>query len=117
MTPGSVSWAHRRLCSDPALTPRALLLGALGLCLVAAAQADMLRHCAPPPALDAVQQDRLFRFATLVRDSLQASGQRVALIARAGLDLQRFGQRYSHAGISLQASPNTTTSLSYWPAR
>ena len=70
-----------------------------------------MQHCAPPTALDAVQQDRLFRFAALVRDELQASGQRLALIARAGLDLQRFGQRYSHTGISLQASPNTPWSV------
>ena len=87
------------------------LIAAACLCLAVTAQADVLHHCAPPPALDAVQQDRLFRFAALVRDELQASGQRLALIARAGLDLQRFGQRYSHAGISLQASPNTPWSV------
>ena len=71
----------------------------------------MLRHCAAPPPLDATQQDRLFRFGALVRSELEHSGQRVAVIARAGLDLRRFGQRYSHAGISLQASPNTPWSV------
>lgn len=71
----------------------------------------MLRHCAPPPELSAAQQDRLFRFAALVQGELQASGRRVAVIARAGLDLQRFGQRDSHAGISLLASPNTPWSV------
>lgn len=85
------------------------------LCLTAAlplaANAGLLRHCDAPAPLDAVQQDRLFRFSALVRDTLQASGHRVALIARAGLDLRRFGQRYSHAGISLQASPNTPWSV------
>ena len=93
------------------MSGRAWLLGLAGLCGAAAVQADVLRHCAAPPALDAVQQDRLFRFAALVRDELQGSGQRLALIARAGLDLRRFGQRYSHAGISLLASPNTPWSV------
>lgn len=93
---------------------RALLGVALALALALAAgvaQADLLRHCAPPPPLDAVQHDRLFRFAALVRETLDQSGQRLALIARAGTDLRRFGQRYSHAGIALHASPNTPWSV------
>jgi hypothetical protein len=43
--------------------------------------------------------------------TLDQSGQRLALIARAGTDLRRFGQRYSHAGIALLASPNTPWSV------
>jgi len=35
----------------------------------------------------------------------------VALIARSGLDLSRFGVRYSHAGFSLRASENTPWSV------
>ncbi|MCK7494979.1 MAG: DUF2145 domain-containing protein [Comamonadaceae bacterium] len=31
----------------------------------------------------------------------------MALIARSGLDLRRFEMRYSHAGVSLKASPET----------
>lgn len=31
----------------------------------------------------------------------------MALIARSGLDLRRFGQRYSHAGVSLKAGPES----------
>ncbi|HEY9109971.1 MAG TPA: DUF2145 domain-containing protein, partial [Roseateles sp.] len=31
----------------------------------------------------------------------------VALVSRSGLDLARFGHRYSHAGFALQASPDT----------
>lgn len=64
-----------------------------------------------PPLLDAAQQDRLFRFAALVRDELAAAGAPAALVARAGTDLQRFGLRHSHAGISLRASPNTPWSV------
>jgi hypothetical protein len=42
-----------------------------------------------------------------VRRELDASGRRTALIARSGLDLQRFGIRYSHAGISLKGNADT----------
>jgi hypothetical protein len=90
---------------------RRTLLGVALALAAGAAQADLLRHCAPPPPLDAVQHDRLFRFAALVRETLDQSGQRLALIARAGTDLRRFGQRYSHAGIALLASPNTPWSV------
>ena len=90
---------------------RALLLGVAGLLAAGAAQADLLRHCAAPAPLDAAQHDRLFRFAAVVQQVLEASGQRLAIIARAGTDLHRFGQRYSHAGISLLDSPNTPWSV------
>jgi hypothetical protein len=106
-----VSWIPGPCGSDPALTLRALLLGAAGLLLATTAQADLLGHCAEPPALDAAQHDRLFRFSALVRAALDRSGHRLALIARAGTDLRRFGQRYSHAGISLLHSPNTPWSV------
>lgn len=69
------------------------------------------QHCAPPAQLSAGQQDRLLRFAAFISTQLQAGGQPLALVARAGLDLQRFGLRYSHAGFSLQASPNTPWSV------
>ena len=35
----------------------------------------------------------------------------MALVARSGLDLGRFGMRYSHAGLSLKASDNTPWSV------
>lgn len=57
--------------------------------------------CGRQAPLSAAQQDRLLRFAAVVREELEASGRRVALIARSGLDLSRFGQRYSHAGVTL----------------
>ena len=43
--------------------------------------------------------------------TLEASGQAVALVARSGLDLDRFAVRYSHAGVSLRDSPNTPWSV------
>lgn len=70
------------------------------------AQAGALAFCDPPATLDAVQQDRLLRFAAVIKDELDRSGASVALVARAGLDLGRWGQRYSHAGVSLRDSPN-----------
>ena len=73
-----------------------LLLGA------AAAHADAFRVCDEGRPLTVRQQDRELRFAAAVRDRLQASAAPVAVIARAGLDLERFGQRYSHAGLALR---------------
>ncbi len=76
-----------------------------------AAQAAALNFCDRPSTLTAPQQDRLLQFAAVVRRELAASGQSVALISRSGLDLHRFGIRYSHAGISMAASENTPWSV------
>jgi len=87
------------------------------LCLLAGvawcsgAQATALRFCDQPVALSAVQKDTLFRFGGVIKNELDASGENVALIARSGLDLGRFGVRYSHAGVSLKASLNTPWSV------
>ena len=70
-----------------------------------------LRVCDRASPLTAQQQDRLLRFAAIVRRELEDSGQAIALVARSGLDLQRFGVRYSHAGVSLKASDNTPWSV------
>ena len=74
-------------------------------------EAAALRFCDRPAALSAGQQDTLFRFGAIVKEALDASGQGVALIARSGLDLRRVGMRYSHAGFSLRASPNSPWSV------
>ena len=76
----------------------------------ACSQASALRLC-NGPQLSAAEQDRLFRYAALIKSELEASGQRIALISRSGLDLSRFGLRYSHAGLSLKASENTPWSV------
>ena len=93
---------------------RAALL--LGLCASAwgpwcGCEAATLRFCDRPAALSAGQQDTLFRFGAIVKETLEKSGQGVALVARSGLDLSRFGLRYSHAGFSLKASPNSPWSV------
>jgi hypothetical protein len=88
---------------------------ALLLCLAAGpgavCQAGSLRYCDAPAAMSAAQKDQLFRFGAIIKTELEASGQTVALIARSGLDLGRFGVRYSHAGLSLKSSLNAPWSV------
>jgi hypothetical protein len=69
------------------------------------AQAGVLQACDPPAERSAAQQDRLLRMSALVRERMEASGSQVAILARSGLNLSWWGQRYSHAGLSLQANP------------
>jgi len=95
----------RRLASACAF---ALLLG---LWPGAWAHAGALRFCDQAAALNAEQKDLLLRFGAIVKTALEDSGQDLALIARSGLDLGRFGVRYSHAGLSLKASLNTPWSV------
>lgn len=92
---------------------RLAALAALATAMLAtgAAHAGAARYCDDPPPPDAAQHSRMLRLAAIVRAELDASGARVALLARSGLDLERFGQRYSHAGISLQASPSAPWSV------
>ncbi|KAB8044619.1 DUF2145 domain-containing protein [Janthinobacterium aquaticum] len=73
------------------------LLGAAG-----AAQASGLstRFCDRSTELTASEQDRLLRFAAVVREELAATEGSVALVSRSGLDLARFGIRYSHAALA-----------------
>ncbi|WP_313704720.1 DUF2145 domain-containing protein [Massilia sp.] len=69
------------------------------------AQAGLPTFCERPREVTAADQDRVLRFAGAVKTELERSGQPVALIARAGVDLSRFGLLYSHAGIALKDSP------------
>lgn len=70
-----------------------------------------MRFCEPDKPFTADQQDKLFRFGAIIKGELDRSGQRLALVSRSGLDLGRFDMRYSHAGVSLQASSNTPWSV------
>ncbi len=69
------------------------------------------RYCDTQVALSPDQQSKLLRFSEVVKAELEASGQSMALLARSGLNLARFGIRYSHAGISLQTSQNAPWSV------
>jgi hypothetical protein len=92
---------------------RVLVLAATAWWWAAAAQGASapLRFCDDAAPLTAQQQDRLLRFAALVKRELDQSGERVALVARSGLDLSRFGLRYSHSGISLKADESAPWSV------
>jgi hypothetical protein len=83
----------------------------VGLWPWAACHASAMRYCDQPAPLSAEQKDRLFRFGAIIKTALEESNQSLALIARSGLDLGRFGVRYSHAGLSLKASLNTPWSV------
>ena len=84
------------------------------LACAAAAQgawAGSLNYCQGQTEPSAATQDRLIQVAATVKAELERSGQAVAIVARSGLALQRFGHRYSHAGVSLRASPNIPWSV------
>ncbi len=84
-----------------ALRRGALALIALLAVLCVPARAESLRYCDVPPQLSGEQQDRLLRVAAVVRGLLMEAGAPAALISRSGQNLERFGQRYSHTGITL----------------
>ena len=92
--------APRRLLAAAALALTLALTGG-------PAQAGSLRYCDGGEPLTAEQNDRMLRFAGIVKAELDKSGARLALVSRSGLDLGFFGMRYSHAGISLKASAET----------
>ncbi len=89
----------------------ALLFCALAAFLALPVQATSLRYCDAHSEVDTATQDRLIQVAALVKSELERSGQSVALVARSGLALARFDQRYSHAGVSLKASANAPWSV------
>jgi hypothetical protein len=70
------------------------------------AQAGLPRLCDQPATMTAAQQARLLRVSAIVKDVLERTGQRVALVSRSGLDLDRLGLRYSHSGYTLRDSAN-----------
>ncbi|MES2262469.1 MAG: DUF2145 domain-containing protein [Pseudomonadota bacterium] len=93
-------------------------LGALLLAACAAANtanaasiAGTSRFCDRAHALSASEQDRLLRFAAVVREELATTDGGVALVSRSGLDLSRFGIRYSHAALAWRADDGA------WSAR
>ena len=69
------------------------------------------RFCDRGQPMSAAEQDRLLRFAAVVRDELTSTDGNVALISRSGLDLSRFHIRYSHAALAWRAESGV------WSAR
>jgi len=87
------------------LARAALLAAALAACAAPShAGSAALRFCDRGATLTASEQDRLLSFAAVVRQELEAAGPGAALVSRSGLDLERFGLRYSHAGIGLRGA-------------
>lgn len=87
---------------------RLVWLAAIGVGILAAAgaaRAGALRVCNRHTEISATEQDRLLRFSAAIKQVLEQSAGGAALIARSGLDLHRFGIRYSHAGIALRSNP------------
>lgn len=60
------------------------------------------RFCDRPQVQDARQQDRILRFAAIVRGELEASGEEIALISRSGVDLRDLDIRFSHSGLTIK---------------
>jgi hypothetical protein len=79
--------------------------GVLALSAGAHAHAGLPVMCDRAHDVSAADQDRVLRFAGAVKAELERSSEGVALIARAGLDLSRFGLLYSHAGVALRDNP------------
>ncbi len=109
--PGASSSANpgARFITARAVVYRAALLLVPAAALVAQpAQADSFgRYCDTQDKLSAEQKDKLFRFSAVIKAELERSGASAVLMARSGLDLARFAIRYSHAGVSLKASPES----------
>nr|WP_269106542.1 DUF2145 domain-containing protein [Massilia sp. TS11] len=72
------------------------------LLVCAGAQASTAPFCDRSKDISAREQDRVLRFTAAVKDELRQAGADLALIARSGTDLSRFGLLYSHAGIALR---------------
>jgi hypothetical protein len=98
-------WRRRGL-GAPAFALAAIVTFSCTACL-----AGSSRYCDNQVPQSASQQSKLLRFSEVVKAELAASGHAMALLSRSGLDLARFGIRYSHTGISLQGSPNTPWSV------
>jgi len=82
------------------------------LCMAgaASAQSGSPAFCDRLTPLTAEQQDKLLRFAAIVRRELP-DGEGAALVSRSGLDLSRFDIRYSHTGVAWRSATGA------WSAR
>lgn len=93
-----LGWARRLACAGLALISHFSWAG-LGA------------FCTETTEPTAAVQDRLIQVAAVVKAELLASGQQAAIVSRSGMALQRLGQRYSHAGVSLRDSANSPWSV------
>lgn len=82
----------------------ALALVALAVALLATPAAFAGRSCETSPLTVDMLRDGL-AMAEKTRQALDASGEQVVLLARAGQDLSKYGLRYSHMGFAYR-QPN-----------
>jgi hypothetical protein len=104
----------RLFCNPPGLRRKLLFWAGLTFFFFTGLQsaiAGSQRFCDKPVATTAAQQDKLLRFSEVIKHELDQSGASIAIISRSGLDLDRFGVRYSHAGFSLKNSTNSPWSI------
>jgi hypothetical protein len=101
--PGSSTPRAARTARGVALVLAALLaLALVGACASPGRSLVSAQFCDRARVHSATEQDRLLRFASIVRGELESSGARVALISRTGIDLDRLGIRFSHSGVTLR---------------
>lgn len=79
-----------------------LLAGASGLAVGVMANAGQACDTKPP---DTYTMTRALGLAERVQQSLDASGARVVVIARAGQDLSKYGLQWSHLGFAYRDDP------------
>ncbi|OEZ62753.1 DUF2145 domain-containing protein [Duganella sp. HH105] len=101
---------HRALALA-ALTCAALASSGAAQAGSAAGSSGASRFCDRGQPLTAAEQDRLLRFAAVLREELAGVDDGVALVSRSGLDLSRFDIRYSHAALAWRSEAGA------WSAR
>jgi hypothetical protein len=74
------------------------------IAMLAAAPARAGRSCEDHPVTQAALTDALATGQAL-QTALDASGSDVAMIARQGQDLSKYGLKYSHAGLAFRSAP------------
>ena len=109
-TPSRWRRIARRLTLIAALTAASLDASANGFGSGQAASGSNW-FCANDKPQSVEARDRVLQFAAVVREALQASGEEVALISRSGLNLSRFGVRYSHSGVLLASEGDVPWSV------
>lgn len=99
---------HRRLISVLAIA----IVGMTGASMAVAGQSAWSaasNFCHRSQPFTATQQDKLLRFAAVVRQEIAAVDSSAMLISRSGLNLSRFGIRYSHAAVALRSESGRWT--------
>ena len=77
-------------------------LGLLTLPLLFGSLALAGQDCGERPAATAQSLEQGLQLGKKVRDQLEQSGASMALVARVGLNLSEYGQRYSHMGVAFR---------------